>query len=74
MLDETPTKEPNNNLKALTNKTYSTSEDEYDMSDIELTDELIAVLDKTYCESEDDYPMSDIELTDDLIAVLDKNW
>lgn len=51
-------------------KTYL--EDEYVVSDIELTDDLIAVLDKTY--SEDEYIVSDIELTDELISVLDKTY
>lgn len=50
------------------------TEDEYAMSEIELTDDLTAMLDKTYSESEDEYAMSDIELTDELIAVLDKTY
>ena len=62
-------------------KTYSEDEDEYIVSDIELTGELTALLDKTYTHtekyvivSEDEYRdiISDIELTDDLTSVLDK--
>jgi hypothetical protein len=54
------------------------SDDEYVVSDIELTDELIAMLDKTYSPpvspDSDEYVVSDIELTDELIAILDKTY
>jgi hypothetical protein len=46
------------------------SDDEYVISDIEITDELIALLDKT--NSDDEYNFSDIEMTDEVIALLDK--
>lgn len=51
------------------------SEDEYLVSDIELTEDVIAVLDQTYDNSfdqeEDEYAVPDIELSDELIALLD---
>ena len=54
----------------------SDSEDEYFISDIELTDATIAELDGAYTplvfpDSDDEYDFSDIELMDALIAELD---
>ena len=54
----------------------SDSEDEYFVSDIELTDATVAELDRSYTplvfpDSDDEYDFSDIELTDALIAELD---
>ena len=54
----------------------SDSEDEYFISDIELTDATVAELDGSYTplvfpDSDDEYDFSDIELTDALIAELD---